>query len=81
VLSTPLTDNSITGQSVSFTRQNMHGPYRQFQVLGASDAFDWQSSNATGFPIYGSASSIDILGYSTRTARTSWARIKRTFQR
>lgn len=80
VLSVVLATATNTGSVVSFVGERTSAPYGDFKIIGGSDAFDFLTTNAPGFPYYGSAISVNVLDFSTDAQRSSWARLKKLFR-
>ena len=68
---------TTSATTVSIVGQRNSPPYGDFQVQGASTAFDFEVTNASGFPYYGSAISVTVLGYATPIRSLSWSQAKR----
>src|SRR5262249_35744809 len=65
-----------SGGEVSFVGTIASSPYGQFALSAAGGAFDFLITNTPGYPIYGSALSIDVADRATPTRATSWGQLK-----
>lgn len=66
-----------TGSQVSFLGSPQYG---QFAVSAGAGSIDFLVSNAPGFPLYGSAISIEVVDQATPTKATSWGRTKALYR-
>jgi len=71
---------SASPLTISFVGLNKFGPYGQFALGATAPSFDFLVTNEAGFPIYGSALSLDVLDMATATQSTSWGRLKAMFR-
>ena len=61
VLSATDTTPSTNGSTVTFVAANGVPPYGNFALAGTGTAFDFQITNSPGYPVYGSAISVNVL--------------------
>lgn len=61
LLSASNTTPTISESNISFTALNDSPPYGDYVIAGIGSSFDYQITNSPGFPVYGSAISINIM--------------------
>jgi hypothetical protein len=69
-----------TSDAVTFTGTLESPPYGQFAIQTITQSFDFTVVNIPGYPIYGSALSIDVVDVATPVMRSSWGRVKQLFR-